>query len=293
MEVNERSAVSDSLLKNISNWVATQAVRTVLQTGPRTQNLRLLDLSQGHCPPLYPMQRQAILVMWHEYIYLPIGLGFHSPVTLLVSQHRDANLLTTASAKMGFGIVRGSTTRGGSTALRKLKEVAAKNSIVITPDGPKGPRRQLNPGAVYLASLLQMPIVPVGVGCRNSWRLNTWDRFAIPKPGHRARIIFGPTIHVPRKCPRDVLDQYCQAVESDLNHVTHVAENWANADYEYPDTVRLGLRQPWVSARSHPSDLPAPDLNPACQTLARQHAPPTSGETLADDLSSPSGKYAA
>lgn len=218
------------------------------------------------------MQRQAILVMWHEYIYLPIGLGFHSPVTLLVSQHRDANLLTTAAEKMGFGIVRGSTTRGGSSALRKLKEVAATDSIVITPDGPTGPRRQLNAGAVYLASLLQMPIVPVGVGCRDAWRLNTWDRFAIPKPGHRARIIFGPTIDVPRKCPRNVLDQYCQAVENDLKHLTTVAEDWADGHYEYEGTHRLGIRRPWVPNRVSSNDLPAPSVNPACQELAAQTA---------------------
>ena len=70
MEIAERFVVSGSLLKNISNWVATQAVRCVLQSGPRTQNLRILDMTGGHCPPLHIMQRQAILVMWHEFIYL-------------------------------------------------------------------------------------------------------------------------------------------------------------------------------------------------------------------------------
>lgn len=268
--VQERFVVSETRFKKLKNWAATQAISTVLQCGPRTQNLRVLNMSDGHCPPLQPMKQPAILVMWHEYICLPIGLGFHTPVTLLVSQHRDANLLTTSAEKMGFGIVRGSTTRGGSSALRKLKEVAATDSIVITPDGPTGPRRQLNPGAVYLASLLQMPIVPVGVGCRNAWRLNTWDKFAIPKPGHRARIIFGPTINVPRKCPRDLLDRYCQAVESDLNHLTRVAEDWAEADYEYAGTHRLGLRKPWVPTKSHVDDLEMPPVNPACNGLLQE-----------------------
>ncbi|GEM_PF-1870459 len=229
-------------------------------------------MSEGFCPPLAPMKRPAILVMWHEYICLPIGLGFNSPVTLLVSQHRDANWLTTSAQKMGFGIVRGSTTRGGSSALRKLKEVAATDSIVITPDGPTGPRREMNMGAVYLASLLQLPIIPVGVGLRDPWRLKTWDTFAIPKPARKSRVIFGPTIDVPRKCPRHVLEQYCTAIESDLNHLTAVAEDWAAGDHEYQGAYRLGIVRRWKKAAVAANDLPLPIVNPNSDTLAKATA---------------------
>lgn len=273
MEESTSEGVSGDWLKRLANWTLSHTIKTVLQVGPRSQNLRVLDLSQGFCPPLGVMQRPAILIMWHEYICLPIGLGFHSPVTLLVSQHRDANFLTSAAEKMNFGIVRGSTTRGGSSALRKLKEVAATDSIVITPDGPTGPRRVMNAGAVYLASLLQMPIVPVGIGFENPWRLKTWDTFAIPKPARRSRIIFGPTIDVPRKCSRETLDRYCQAVESDLNHVTKVAEDWAASHNEIEGAYRLGLRRSlrrtksWFRCKNALHDQPVPEMNPATSTL--------------------------
>jgi lysophospholipid acyltransferase (LPLAT)-like uncharacterized protein len=213
------------------------------------------------------MKRPAILVMWHESIALPIGLGFHSPVALLVSQHRDANWLNMAAEGMGFDIVRGSTTRGGGAALRRLKELSQTHSMVITPDGPKGPRRVMNMGAVYLASLLQLPIVPVGVGLRDPWRLNTWDRFAIPKPGQRARIIFGPTIDVPRRCGRELLEKYATAIGSDLDQINQVADHWAMGNYEYVGNRRLNLWGHWVPVQTARQTLPLPDLNSHVQQL--------------------------
>lgn len=263
--------------KRLGTAVASRVFRYVLQSGPRSQNLRVLDLSQGHCPPFAPMKQPAILIMWHECIALPIGLGFHSPVALLVSQHRDANFLNSAAADMGFSIVRGSTTRGGSTALRKLKELSTTHSMVITPDGPKGPRRTMNMGAVYLASLLQMPLVPVGVGLRNPWRLNTWDRFAVPKVGHRARIIFGPTISVPRRCAREDLERLTLAVGEDLNYINEVADDWANGQFEYDGARRLNWRGHWIPAHSGSSFGEVPQLNQstrtACDELAQLNTP--------------------
>lgn len=239
------------------------------------QNLRILDLSAGHCPPLQPLARPAILIMWHESIFLPIGLGFQSPVALLVSQHRDANWLTMAAAGMGFDVVRGSTTRGGGAALRKLKELSQTHSMVITPDGPTGPRRTMNMGALYLASLLQMPLIPVGVGLRNPWRLNTWDQFAVPKLGHRARIIFGAPIELPRRCQRDTLEAYSEAIGQDLNHLNDVAQTWADATYEFPSLHRLNLWGRWIAARDGRQLEPLPALN---QHVAALHSACQAGE---------------
>jgi lysophospholipid acyltransferase (LPLAT)-like uncharacterized protein len=266
--LNDDVTQSEPWLKRTAFWLAGQAFRQALQVAPRSQNLRILDLSAGHCPPLQPLARPAILIMWHESIFLPIGLGFQSPVALLVSQHRDANWLTMAAAGMGFDVVRGSTTRGGGAALRKLKELSRSHSMVITPDGPTGPRRTMNMGAVYLASLLQMPLIPVGVGLRNPWRLKTWDRFAVPKLGHRARIIFGAPIELPRRCERETLEAYSQAIGQDLNHLNEVAEQWAAANYEFPTLHRLNLWGRWIPAEEAGPPQPLPALNQHVQTLS-------------------------
>lgn len=259
--LEEENSQPASRLKRTAIHTLGRLFRYVLQAGPRTQNLRLLDMTGGLCPPLGPLERPAILIMWHESIWLPIGLGFHSPVALLVSQHRDADWLTMAAEGMKFEIVRGSTTRGGGAALRKLKELSETHAMVITPDGPKGPRRTMNLGAVYLASLLQMPLIPVGVGMSRPWRLSTWDQFAIPKPGHRARIIFGSPIHVPRRCEREVLEQYTTAIGQDLEQMTSVAEAWATGNFEYAEARRIGLLGNWVRATDRGPAEPWPELN--------------------------------
>jgi len=261
-DLEEDSSQPESWFKRTTMRAAGRLFRYALQLGPRTQNLRLLDMTGGYCPPLGPLNRPAILIMWHESILLPLGLGFHSPVALLVSQHRDANWLTMAAEGMGFDIVRGSTTRGGGAALRKLKDLSQTHAMVITPDGPKGPRRTMNLGAVYLASLLQMPLIPVGVGMSRPWRLSTWDKFAIPKPGHRARIIFGTPIHIPRRCEREKLEQYTTAIGQDLEHVTCVAQTWAASNFEYTAARRIGLLGNWVPANFRNAPAAWPDLNP-------------------------------
>lgn len=278
----------DDAVPQSKSWLTRATIRTagrlfryLLQLGPRTQNLRLLDMTGGYCPPLGPLNRPAILIMWHENILLPLGLGFHSPVALLVSQHRDADWLTMAADGMGFEIVRGSTTRGGGAALRKLKELSQSHAMVITPDGPKGPRRNMNLGATYLASLLQMPLIPVGVGMSDPWRLSTWDQFAVPKPRHRARIIFGTPIHVPRRCEREELEHYNSAIGNDLEHVTTVAQSWANGTFEYSSARRIGLLGNWVLTNGQNRSMAWPELNPNVQRLQLELHPGWTDESNA------------
>ena len=82
-------------------------------------------------------------------------------------------------------------------------------------------------GPIFMASLLKMPIVPVGFGYQNPWRAKTWDRFAIPKPFSRARAIMGPKIYIPPRLDRDKMEQYRLQIETLTTNLTTVAENWA------------------------------------------------------------------
>ena len=132
---------------------------------------------------------QKIYIFWHEYILLPLYLRGHCNLAMLLSQHRDADILSHVASHLGFEFVRGSSLRGGAAALRELLRRSQKMNLTITPDGPRGPRRQLAQGPVYLASKLGLPIVPMGFGYDRPWRFNSWDRFAIPPPFPRARAV--------------------------------------------------------------------------------------------------------
>jgi hypothetical protein len=99
--------------------------------------------------------------------------------------------------------------------------------VAITPDGPRGPRRELAQGAVFLASRMGLPIVPMGLGYDRPWRLKSWDRFAVPRPFSRARGVVGPEIHIPADLDRAGIESHRLAVERILNDLTGEAERWA------------------------------------------------------------------
>lgn len=191
--------------------------------------------------PVSPACRgQKIHIFWHEYILFPLCLRGHCNLAMLLSQHRDAEILSRVALHFGFEIVRGSTRRGGVAALRQLLRKSRRMHLTITPDGPRGPRRQLSQGPIYLASKLGMPIVATGYGFDRPWRVNSWDRFAIPRPFSRARAVPSPEIWIPPNLDRKGIESYRQRVERLLNRLTREAEDWAESG-----TRRLG-QQPFV-----------------------------------------------
>ena len=155
-----------------------------------------VDFADPDVDPVNSAYRGAkIYVFWHENILMPLYLRGHSNISMLLSRHWDANILDRVARMMGFGVVRGSTFHGGSAALRELAERAAEGNLTITPDGPRGPRRRLAPGCVFLASTLGIPIVVMGMGYDRPKRVGTWDRFAAhlrlrPSAGAELGVLF-------------------------------------------------------------------------------------------------------
>ena len=199
------------------------------------------DRSVDPARPEY--DEHCIFAFWHEYIGLILPRWGHTPLTVLVSQHRDGEWVNQTAKALGMNIVRGSTSRGGSQAIRELKKHGEFSSITFTPDGPRGPRREMALGPVYLASVLQMPIVAVGAGFENPRRLNTWDKFAIPRPMTRARMIFGPKIRLPRKMSRESLEQSRLKIQGLITDLTVQSEDWASSGAE------MQGQQPFVRSR--------------------------------------------
>jgi lysophospholipid acyltransferase (LPLAT)-like uncharacterized protein len=170
-----------------------------------------------------------IYVLWHEYLLVPMSFRGHCNMAMLISQHRDGQMLTWAAYHLGFDTVRGSSTRGGVAALREITRRRRNLNLAITPDGPRGPRRVLAPGAIYLSSKLQMPVVAMGLACQRPWRLRSWDRFAIPRPFGRIRAIVGPAMQIPPDLDREGIEHYRREVERLLNRLTEEAEVWAES----------------------------------------------------------------
>ncbi len=177
--------------------------------------------------PLHPRRiTPAIYVFWHEYILHPLVNRAHTGTTILVSGHRDGQYLSHIARRLGSKSVFGSTSRNGVAALKHLL-THNRGPIAITPDGPRGPRRECAPGAIFLAAKLGLPLIALGVGYDRPWRLKTWDRFAIPRPGSRARAVFGPAFQLPKRLGRDGLEYWRLKVQQHLNDLTQFAEDWA------------------------------------------------------------------
>jgi lysophospholipid acyltransferase (LPLAT)-like uncharacterized protein len=239
--------------------------------------------------PVHPRRsRHAIYVLWHEYLIFPLGVR-GKRMTVLISQHRDGELITQVLRHLGFRTVRGSSTRGGVGALRRILRggegvrgrggnsgagfppsppLPLAGSLILTPDGPRGPRRRLAEGAIFLASRAQMPIVCMGFAFERPWRQKSWDCFAIPRPFSRARAVISPFIDIPADLQvREVrgqgsereswfplapdpypltpgLEYWRLYIERTLNQVTEEAESWAESGRRRPGEMPMLRHQP-------------------------------------------------
>lgn len=179
--------------------------------------------------PVHGPEQTGIYIFWHENILFPLYLRGRCNLSMLLSRHRDADILAVVARLSGFGTVRGSTGRGGREALEQLVELSSSQHLTITPDGPIGPRRQLAYGPIYLASRTGLPIIALGFGYDRPWRVNSWDRFAVPRPFSRARAIASPPIYIPRGLERDDVEPYRLAVQNFLTELTDEANAWAES----------------------------------------------------------------
>jgi lysophospholipid acyltransferase (LPLAT)-like uncharacterized protein len=194
-------------------WMSMMRARTVAADG------------QEH--PVDPARKRYLYAFWHEGLLAP--LAKRTKIRVLISQHTDGEVIAQICRRLGIGVIRGSTARGGCQALLgMIRDRDESTHLGITPDGPRGPRRQLKPGVVMIASQSGLPIVPVGIGFVRAIRIGSWDHFALPIPGSTMVGVFGEPIFVPRDLDRAALKEWVQFVEQQMLHLTQLAENWAD-----------------------------------------------------------------
>lgn len=162
---------------------------------------------------------RVIYSFWHRDILTLSYFARGEGIRVLISQHRDGELIARIVQKMGFTVFRGSTTRGGVRALRSLDQIKEDDSrcdIGFTPDGPRGPAEKLQKGIVYAASRTGFPIVCIGVALNRCWRLNSWDGFKVPKPFCRGFVNYGREIHIPADLKEEALEHHRREVEREM-----------------------------------------------------------------------------
>lgn len=182
-------------------WIVRLGVPLVRLLGA-TWRIRLVN-NESSVERLRREGRAIVFTLWHGDM-LPL-LYHHRDegVSVLISEHRDGELIARVAQALGFRTVRGSSTRGASRALVGLtREIEAGHDIAITPDGPRGPARSFAPGALIAAQRAAAPIIVVAVAARSAWRLRSWDRFMIPRPFTRLQIAYSDPITLDADGPR-------------------------------------------------------------------------------------------
>jgi lysophospholipid acyltransferase (LPLAT)-like uncharacterized protein len=187
-----------------------------------------------HQPGLH---QRIIYAFWHENLLLLAYQYGRPDIRVLISEHADGQLITEIAERLGFRTVRGSRTRGGRKAMMEMIRDFGDDHIAITPDGPRGPRREVQPGLVYVAAKTGKPIVPIGISFDRPWRAKSWDRFCLPRPWSRARCVTGELIHVPADADREQLEAYRKHVERAMEEVSTIADRWVESG-EWPDAQR-------------------------------------------------------
>ncbi|HEY2800717.1 MAG TPA: lysophospholipid acyltransferase family protein [Chthoniobacterales bacterium] len=181
----------------IEGWRARWLVaigHRLLQTWGRTLRFEIDDRAGLLGTP--PNERY-IGALWHNrLLFIPYVVHRFLPQrhgAALISTSRDGALIADLVERFGFAVVRGSTSRKGAAAVRQLADLIADGlDAVITPDGPRGPAYHLGRGIIFLAQLSGAAVIPLNMEFSSCWRAKSWDRFILPKPFSRVRVIFGP-----------------------------------------------------------------------------------------------------
>lgn len=142
--------------------------------------------------------RTAIYVLWHGRLIPCSYYHRNHGLATLISRHRDGDYIAGVVEGWGFRVVRGSSSRGGTAALRQMLRLLKSGvSLAVTPDGPRGPRQVMKTGPLHAAQRAGVPLIPVSAGTARAWWFEGWDRFMVPRPFARIRLAYGEPFFVP------------------------------------------------------------------------------------------------
>lgn len=161
----------------------------------------------------------VILCLWHDELFPLIYFKGKLKIITVVSKSNDGNVLANVIQRMGLETARGSSSRGGSDALRNvIKRINDGICACITVDGPRGPRHKVKKGAIFLAQQTNAPIVPIRIVMEKSKRVNSWDKFQLPIPFSKIHVVCGDAYYIsPFLTAQEELNAQCFLLEERLN----------------------------------------------------------------------------
>jgi lysophospholipid acyltransferase (LPLAT)-like uncharacterized protein len=175
----------------LARWLVAPALRLL------AGSWRIQLLHEERWRRLYDAGQPHLFLLWHEALLPLLWQHRGQGIAIVVSEAREGKYLSDFAASLGYRSLHGSSTRGGARALLgAVRELQAGHTVAFTPDGPRGPRRELKPGVIAAAQRGGGAVVPLHAESNRAWRLHSWDRLMIPKPFAQVWITYGEPFEV-------------------------------------------------------------------------------------------------
>ncbi|HET6423045.1 MAG TPA: lysophospholipid acyltransferase family protein [Planctomycetaceae bacterium] len=237
--------IRSKLLVKMLVWCMVLTIRAIMLTCRKVYVVPDPRLRLDH--KVSPEDTERFVgVVWHDQMLIPTFASHRANrrrTSCLISQHQDGSVLAEVMRILELTPVRGSSTRGGAQAIRQLKQDVEGQHIVITPDGPRGPKHVIKEGAVFVASFTNRPITACAYACKRDWRIQgNWTHQVIPKPFTTIYLVHSAPIAVPRGLSREQLQEYADRVQKELDVVNIEAERLCGRVYVPPQRDEVSLK---------------------------------------------------
>jgi len=172
--------------------------------------------------------KAIIYTFWHgRMLYFPYLYRFSNKSTILTSPSEDGEIVARTAKIFGFSSIRGSSfKKGGSALLKMTRSIKEGKAVTVVGDGSRGPLYKVQEGIINLAYLTGAPILPVVYGVKNKIQLNTWDRFIIPLPFSKIKVMYGDPVYVDKKTEEKKSKSKLEELEKKLKEITQAVDSW-------------------------------------------------------------------
>lgn len=191
------------------------------------RSIRWVEVNPEPARQLWLGGQRVILAFWHNRMLMAPFFYRGRGLKILISRHTDGEIIRRVMLYFGFGSVRGSSTRGGAEAFRALlRSVEQGKDIVITPDGPRGPRYKVQKGIVELARKTGLPIIAVSFSTKHRLEIPSWDRLVLPRPFTQGVFIWDHPLWVPPQADSSQREILREALEERMKLITKAADDY-------------------------------------------------------------------
>ncbi len=213
--------VKQDTLRFLGNYLLKHSLDALCKT------LRVSYKNKKVIDDFRKQKQNYVLAFWHGTMLLPWFLHKDDGFAALTSKSKDGDLLAKQLKHWKYNVVRGSSSKGGDVALGIMVDLAKNGySIAITPDGPKGPEHKFKAGALITAKKGHVPVVLIGVGIKSKKKLKSWDKFQIPNPFSKVKIIYSDPVYVDANLNYDDTSKIILRCEQELNELQKEAEKF-------------------------------------------------------------------